>query len=90
MASLRDEMLTVVRDILAPLVRADGGDIYVIHAGDDGIELHLAGRYAGSPGNALAAEWIIEPAILAVAPHAWIKVTAGAVVPKGAERVGED
>jgi len=89
-ASPREEILRVLREILAPLIRADGGEVYVVRAEDDGVELHLGGRYAGSPGNTLTTRRIIEPAIRAVAPAAKISVTAGALIPDGAERVTTD
>ncbi len=87
MASPRDEILRVVHDILAPLVRADGGDVYVVRAEDDAVELHLAGRFSGCPGNTLAKRRVIEPAIQAVAPSAQVTVTSGAIVPEGARKV---
>jgi Fe-S cluster biogenesis protein NfuA len=87
MASLREEILRVVREILGPMLVADGGEVYVVSAADDQLTLHLAGRYAGCPGNTLAKRRVIEPAIHAVAPGAQITITAGALVPKGAERI---
>jgi Fe-S cluster biogenesis protein NfuA len=80
-------MLRVVREIVAPLVHADGGRIYVVHAEDDVLDLHLAGRFAGCPGNTLATRRIIEPAILAVAPGARVTISSGALVPKNAELI---
>lgn len=87
MASPRDEILRVVRGILAPLVRADGGDVYVVRVDDTAVELHLAGRFSGCPGNTLAKRRVIEPAILAVAPGAQITVTSGVIVPEGAQKI---
>lgn len=87
MASLREEILRVVREILGPLLRADGGEVFVVSAADDELTLHLAGRYAGCPGNTLAKRRVIEPAIHAVAPDAEVTITAGALVPDGAERI---
>ncbi|MBE7481087.1 MAG: NifU family protein [Polyangiaceae bacterium] len=83
----RDEILQVVREVLAPLVRADGGVLYLVRVEDDQVLLHLGGRFAGCPGNALARRQIIEPAIRAVAPHAVVTVSSGAIVPPGAERL---
>ncbi|MBI3207251.1 MAG: NifU family protein [Myxococcales bacterium] len=83
----RDEILRVVREVLAPLVRADGGELYLVRVEDDTVDLHLAGRYAGCPGNALARRQVIEPAIRAVAPNAHVTVSSGALVPKGAQKL---
>lgn len=80
-------MLRVVREIVAPLVRADGGRLYVVRAEDDSLDLHLAGRFAGCPGNTLATRRIIEPAIFAVVPGARVTISSGALVPKDAELI---
>jgi Fe-S cluster biogenesis protein NfuA len=85
MPSPRERILGVVADILGPLIRADGGDLYVVSAGDEAVELHLVGKFAGCPGNSLAARHVIEPAIRAVAPDARVTVTWGFLVPEGAK-----
>jgi len=82
-------MLRIVREVVAPLVRADGGRLYVVRAEDDSVELHLAGRFAGCPGNTLATRRLIEPAILAVAPGAKVTISSGALIPKGAELIDQ-
>jgi Fe-S cluster biogenesis protein NfuA len=87
MASHREEILRVVRQILGPMLVADGAEVYLVRAEDHELVLHLAGRYAGCPGNTLAKRRVIEPAIHAVAPQAEITITAGALVPEGAERI---
>ena len=81
-------MLRVVREILAPLICADGGEIFLVKAEDDVLELHLGGRYTACPGGTLATRRFIEPAVLAVAPDAQVKVTWGGLIPAGAELVG--
>lgn len=87
MPSPREEILRIVREILGPLLRADGGEVYLVLVEDDRLALHLGGRYAGCPGNTLAKRRVIEPAIHAVAPGAEVTITAGALVPDGAERL---
>jgi Fe-S cluster biogenesis protein NfuA len=89
MGSSRDEILRVLREVLAPLVRADGGEVYLVKLDDEGVSIHLGGRYAGCPGNTLARRQVIEPAIRAVAPRARINVSSGALIPDGAERVAD-
>lgn len=86
MGSPRDEIVRVVSDVLAPLVRADGGEIWLVQADDRSVSLHLGGRFSGCPGNTLAKRHVIEPAILSVAPDAKVVVTSGALVPPGAQR----
>jgi Fe-S cluster biogenesis protein NfuA len=87
MGGTRDEMLRVIREVVAPLVRADGGRLYVVKAQEDALDLHLAGRFAGCPGNTLATRRVIEPAIFAVAPSAKVTISSGALVPKDAELI---
>ncbi len=87
MASRQEEILRVLREILGPLLGADGGELYLVSAEEDELVLHLAGRFAGCPGNTLAKRRIIEPAIHAVAPEAEVTITAGSLVPDGATRI---
>jgi len=84
---MRDEILTVIREVLAPMVAADGGRLYVIRADADRVDLHLAGRFAGCPGNQVATQPVIQPAIAAVSPRAELTVTWGRIVPTGAEQI---
>jgi Fe-S cluster biogenesis protein NfuA len=73
--------------LLAPLIRADGGEVYIVRVDDDGIALHLAGRYAGCPGNTVARRRVIEPALRAVSPSAEVVITSGVLVPDSAQRI---
>ena len=66
---------------------ADGGELYLVNASDEGVSLHLSGRFSGCPGNTLATRRVIEPAIFAVAPRVRVTVTSGPLIPKGAERI---
>jgi len=84
---MRDEILTVIREVLAPLVAADGGRLYVVRADADHVDIHLAGRFAGCPGNQVVTQRVIEPAIATVAPKAEVTVTWGRIVPQGAKQV---
>lgn len=88
MGDTKAEISKVLRDIVAPLVRADGGELYLVAANEEGVSLHLSGRFSGCPGNTLATRRVIEPAIFAVAPKARVTVTSGPLIPKGAERLG--
>jgi Fe-S cluster biogenesis protein NfuA len=81
---MRDEILTVIREVLAPMVAADGGRLYVIRADAERVDLHLAGRFAG---NLVATQRVIQPAIAAVAPRAELTVTWGRLVPTGAQAI---
>jgi Fe-S cluster biogenesis protein NfuA len=87
-SSIREEIERVVREVLAPLIGADGGEVWLVSAEDTSVVLHLGGRYAGCPGNTLTKRRIIEPAINKVAPRVQVTITSGVLVPPGAERVG--
>ncbi len=89
MASRREKILRVVEEVLGPLIRADGGELYLVSAQDDAVSLHLTGRCAGCPGNTLATRRFIEPAIQKAAPGAKVTVTWGSLVPADARRVLE-
>jgi Fe-S cluster biogenesis protein NfuA len=82
-----EQLLKVCDEVLAPLIRADGGELYVVAVQPDALTLHLAGTYAGCPGVAIATRYVIEPAILAAAPTARVVVTSGVHVPEGASRI---
>lgn len=81
----REAAVRVVREIIAPLIRADGGTVYLVATPKNALSLHLAGRYSGCPGNTLARRHVIEPAVRAVAPDLEIIVTSGALIPANAE-----
>jgi Fe-S cluster biogenesis protein NfuA len=84
---MQDEILSVIKEVLAPMVAADGGRLYIVQADSQQVSLHLAGRFAGCPGNQVATRRVIQPLIAAVAPNAEVTVTWGRLVPMGATRV---
>jgi Fe-S cluster biogenesis protein NfuA len=84
---MQDEILTVIKEVLAPMVAADGGRLYVVQADEKQVSLHLAGRFAGCPGNHVVTRRVIEPVIAAVAPGAEVTVTWGRLVPSGAKHM---
>jgi len=84
MAVAKDEIERVVREVLAPLVRADGGDLYLVSVADTGVSLHVTGRFSGCPGNTLARRRIFEPPLVAVAPGITVILTSGPLIPPGA------
>ncbi|AUX20583.1 NifU domain-containing protein [Sorangium cellulosum] len=82
-----DQLLKVCREVIAPLIRADGGELYIVAVEPDHLTLHLAGSCSGCPGAMLTARAVIEPAVLAVAPSARVVVTNGMRVPDGASLI---
>ena len=83
----RELILKMCREILAPLVQADGGEMYLVSVGTEEVHLHLAGTCAGCPGASLTRDRVLEPAFAAIVPKLTLKVTTGWLVPDGAERV---
>lgn len=76
-----------IAGVIAPLVWADGGDLYVVRADLEVVALHLSGRFSGCPGNQVLTREVLTPAIRAVAPDAEVRVSAGPLVPEGAVAV---
>ncbi len=83
-----DDVERVCRDYLAPLVEADGGEMYLVSVSPDDVHIHLAGTCAGCPGSTFTGDQMMTPVILGVAPKAKVRVTTGWLVPDGAKRVG--
>lgn len=82
-----DQLLRICREVIAPLVRADGGELYLVAIEPDQLTLHLAGLCSGCPGATLTKRAVIEPAVHAVAPSARVVVTNGARIPEGASLI---
>ena len=49
--SVRDQIERVCREVLAPIVKADGGEMYLVRWDGDDVHVHLAGACAGCPGS---------------------------------------
>jgi Fe-S cluster biogenesis protein NfuA len=84
----REKLVQICTDILAPMIRADGGELFVVSVDEKCITLHLGGKCAGCPGSSLTSTSIIEPALHAVAPGIRVVITAGFQIPAGASVVG--
>lgn len=89
MLDLPEPIIRTLREIVAPLVEADGGVLYVVRKAS-GVRLHLAGACAGCPGYRITTTEVIEPALRAAGVKGDIDVSAGWTVPEGALRVNAD
>lgn len=78
----------MLREVLSPLLAAEGASLYLVTAGDDAVHLHLGGTLSGSPATQVVTEHIVGPAIKKLAPKATLKVSSGYTVPEGAELLG--
>jgi Fe-S cluster biogenesis protein NfuA len=76
--------------VVAPLVEADGGELFVVSLTPTEVILHLAGHCAGCPGASSTQGLVLEPLFRAAAGVASVRVTTGYVVPDGAYRVRAD
>ena len=85
--SAKQQIARVCREILAPLIRTDGGEMYLVRFDGDDIHIHLGGTCAGCPGSSLTGDKVILPALRSAAPKARVVLTTGVKVPAGAERM---
>ena len=83
----RVEALAPLLHVLAPLVEADGGEMYLVEASTEDVHIHLAGTCAGCPGSSLTRDRVFAPALAAAFPKAKLRVTTGVRIPAGAKRV---
>ncbi len=83
-----DQLLKVCKEVIAPLVRSDGGELYLVAVEPDHLTLHLAGTCSGCPGATLTTRGVIEPVLRGVAPQVRVVVTSGVRIPEGSERLG--
>lgn len=83
----RDRVAAICRDILAPIVRADGGEMYLVGVSGDDVHVHLSGACAGCPGAALTRDRVLLPVLVSALPKVRLTLTTGWRVPKGATKV---
>jgi len=82
-----DIVARTLREVIAPLVEADGGVLYFVRKPNGAVRLHLAGACAGCPGFRITSTEVIEPVLRAAGVKVDIEISAGWTVPEGAERV---
>jgi Fe-S cluster biogenesis protein NfuA len=82
-----EPFLKLCRDVLAPLVEADGGTLYLVVVTPDDVHFHLGGTCAGCPGSTFTRDRVLGPALQSVAPKATLRVTTGIRIPDGAMRI---
>lgn len=84
MADSVESVYDVMESIVEPLLRADGGKLYISALSQREAVLHVRGTFAGCPGNTLVIRRVIEPALHAVAPGCRVTVSAGELLPEAA------
>ena len=80
-------VLETLKNLVVPLVAADGGEVWLVHEGDEEVAIHLTGTCSGCPGATLTARGVIEPAVRTVHKGAKVVVTTGMKIPEGAQRI---
>ncbi len=85
--SVKEQVERVLREVLAPLVKTDGGDMYLVRWEGEDVHIHLAGACAGCPGASLTNESVILPAVRSVAPKAQVVLTTGIRAPDGSRKL---
>ncbi len=84
---VRAQIVRICREILAPLVKNDGGEMYLVKVDGDDVHIHLAGACAGCPGASITGDKVILPALRTAAAKVRVFVTTGVRVPEGAEKL---
>jgi Fe-S cluster biogenesis protein NfuA len=85
--SVKEQIAKICREILAPLVQTDGGEMYLVRFDGDDVHIHLSGTCAGCPGVSLTGDKVILPALRTAAPKLRVVVTTGVKIPEGAQRL---
>jgi Fe-S cluster biogenesis protein NfuA len=88
LVGVNGQVMKALAEFVAALVKADGGELYLVSATSDDVHLHLTGTCAGCPGATMTRERLLEPAVHGVVSKANVKVTTGWRVPEGAQRIG--
>jgi Fe-S cluster biogenesis protein NfuA len=82
-----EHVMKALSELAVPLVRADGGELYLVSVSGDDVHVHLTGTCAGCPGATMTRERLLEPTVHGALPKATVKVTTGWRVPDGAKKV---
>lgn len=62
-STVREEIETVIRDVLLPLIEADGGTLELVGVEDKLVKLRVGGTYRGCPSVPYTLEGVILPAL---------------------------
>ena len=78
---MKDQIERICREILAPLIRADGGEMHLVKLEGDDVHIHLSGACAGCPGAAVTNDQVILPALRSASPKVRVVLTTGIRIP---------
>jgi Fe-S cluster biogenesis protein NfuA len=85
--SVKEQIAKVCREILAPIVKTDGGEMYLVRFDGDDVHIHLGGTCAGCPGSSITGDKVILPALRTAAPKVRVILTTGVRIPEGAQKL---
>lgn len=63
---MREQVERQIREVLAPLIEADGGGIELVEVTKESVVVRLVGACLGCPGVHFTQAHVIEPALRAV------------------------
>ncbi|MBM4357166.1 MAG: NifU family protein [Deltaproteobacteria bacterium] len=87
MSEKADGLKAMLREVLAPMLRSDGSDLYLVDLSKKELRLHITGKLSGGPGTPAVIENVIAPAVAAIDDRIKVFVSSGYLVPKTAERI---
>jgi Fe-S cluster biogenesis protein NfuA len=82
-----EQLKKALSELALPLVRADGGELYLVSVTGEDVHVHLAGTCAGCPGATMTRERLLTPTVHGVSPKLTVKLTTGWRVPDGATKL---
>jgi Fe-S cluster biogenesis protein NfuA len=80
--SEKEQIGKVCREILAPLVRADGGELFLVRIEGDDVHIHLGGSCAGCPGASITGDDVLLPVLRSIVPTVRLVMTTGVKAPR--------
>lgn len=83
-SAARNQLVDLCRNVLGPLLKADGGVLHVVRVEDDLLSIHLSGACSGCPGIPITIKSVIEPTVRALSSTVQLNVTSGPIIPDGA------
>jgi Fe-S cluster biogenesis protein NfuA len=82
---VRDELETMIEEVLRPLLQADGGDVELVALEDDRVVVRTKGEAGFGAGSHYVRVSVIEPAIRAIV-GAEMDIVVEKAVPKATRR----
>ncbi len=85
--TVKDQLTRICREVLAPLVKNDGGEMSLVRFEGDDVHIHLSGACAGCPGASLTGDKVILPALRIALPKVRVVISTGVKIPDGAQKL---